>query len=193
MRSYRSAQTETYFTTGAVAKFCDVTPQAVRLWIQAGLIPTVRTAGDHYRVTRGDLETFMRSRGLEVPAEVASPKPQVVAVLEDSEATKNLRKTLSKGGYDLAVFANPWEALLSLPGSRPVVIVLDLHMAGIDGVAMLRAIKTNKSTAAIPVIALAGHAPGRNQALEAGAATVVPKTSLDRLPDLIQEHRVRRA
>jgi len=42
-------------TTGEVAKLCGVTPDAVLKWIKKGKLPATRTAGGHYRVSRGDV------------------------------------------------------------------------------------------------------------------------------------------
>jgi len=44
---------DSLLTTGEVAKLCGVTPDAVLKWIKKGRLPATRTAGGHYRVSRG--------------------------------------------------------------------------------------------------------------------------------------------
>lgn len=193
MRSYPTAQSEVFFSTGAVARFCGVTPQAVRLWVSGQLLPAVRTAGDHYRIRRADLETFMRSRGIKVPAEVAAEKPIVVLIDDDAEVSKTLKRTLAKIGFELVTYASAYEALLALPETVPVIVLFDLNLPGIDGLAALRALKANKTTSSIPVVVLTNHGHLRHQAIEAGAVTVVLKTDLGRVPNVVQEYRIRRS
>lgn len=193
MRSYPTTQSEVFFSTGAVARFCGVTPQAVRLWVSGGLLPAVRTAGDHYRIRRQDLEAFMKSRGIKIPAEVAAERPVVVLIDDDVEAAKNLKRLLLKTGYDLVSYTSAYEGLLSLPELVPVILLMDVGMAGIDGFAALRALKANKTTGAIPVVVLTNQANLRHQAIEAGATTLVLKSDVNRIPHVVSEYRIRRS
>ncbi|MCC7538882.1 MAG: response regulator [Deltaproteobacteria bacterium] len=176
-----------------MARFCGVTPQAVRLWVSGGLLKAVRTAGDHYRIRRADLEDFMRSRGIKVPEEVAAEKPVVVLIDDDAEISKNLKRTLAKIGFDLVTYTSAYEALLALPVKVPVIVLFDLSMPGIDGLAALRALKANPTTATIPIVVLTSHGHLRHQAIESGAVTVVLKNDLSRVPNVVQEYRIRRS
>ena len=53
-------------STGKAAKYCLVTADTVKNWIQAGLLPAQRTAGGQYRVRIDDLRQFMIERDMSV-------------------------------------------------------------------------------------------------------------------------------
>ena len=53
-------------STGKAAKYCLVTADTVKNWIQAGLLVAQRTAGGQYRVRIDDLRQFMIEREMSV-------------------------------------------------------------------------------------------------------------------------------
>ena len=55
-----------------VAKLCQVTPQTVRMWIDAGRLVAYRVPGGEWRVSRPYLVDFFRRSGVAVPAELAA-------------------------------------------------------------------------------------------------------------------------
>lgn len=135
----------------------------------------------------------MRSRGIKVPEEVAAEKPVVVLIDDDAEVSKNLKRSLAKIGFDLVTYTSAYDALLALPVKVPVIVLFDLSMPGIDGLAALRALKQNVTTASIPIVVLTSHGHLRHQAIESGAVTVVLKNDLSRVPNVVQEYRIRRS
>jgi CheY-like chemotaxis protein len=80
------------------------------------------------------------------------------------------------------------DALASIALEAPDVVVSDLHLSEMSGVDLIRTLKGNAATAAVPVILLTGEAFGnfREQAREAGSAEVCLKPCLpDALADAI--------
>ena len=51
-------------STGKAAKYCLVTGDTVKNWIQADLLRAQRTAGGQYRIRADDLRRFMVERGM---------------------------------------------------------------------------------------------------------------------------------
>lgn len=51
-----------YFSTGEVASYCGVTPNAVFKWVQEGKIAANRTPGGHIRISRLSLQNFLKGK-----------------------------------------------------------------------------------------------------------------------------------
>ena len=84
---------------------------------------------------------------------------------------------LKAGGYRTCVATSGREGLALAKELRPLLILADLQMAGMDGLAMTRALKADPQLAVIPVIALTAHVmpEHRQQALAAGCAAFLCK------------------
>jgi two-component system cell cycle response regulator DivK len=103
---------------------------------------------------------------------------RLVLVVEDNE--KNARLTLAMlnaAGYTTRWAADGNEGLRLACDLRPQLILTDLQMPGLDGVAMTKQLKANTATADIPVIAVTAHAMDehRQEALAAGCTKFLTK------------------
>jgi two-component system cell cycle response regulator DivK len=103
---------------------------------------------------------------------------RLVLVVEDNE--KNARLTiamLGAAGYQTRWAADGNEGLRLACQCQPDLVITDLQMPGLDGVAMTRALKSYATTAQIPVIAVTAHAMAehRQQALAAGCSKFLTK------------------
>jgi DNA-binding response OmpR family regulator len=72
------------------------------------------------------------------------------------------------------------EALRTASAEIPDLVLLDLVMPGLAGYEVLRALKDNEATAAIPVVILTNLGQGSDvqKALDAGAAAYAIKSNL---------------
>jgi two-component system cell cycle response regulator DivK len=103
---------------------------------------------------------------------------RLVLVVEDNE--KNARMIiamLSAAGYRTHWAADGDEGLRAACELRPALVMTDLQMPRLDGLAMTRALKARADTAAIPVVAVTAHALAehREQALAAGCSKFLTK------------------
>jgi signal transduction histidine kinase/ActR/RegA family two-component response regulator len=116
--------------------------------------------------------------------------PAVLLIVDDNEATlMALSGYLQAQGYVIHTAQSGTEALAQTQRLKPDIILLDIQMPGLDGLAVIRHLRTNPVLTAIPVIALTALAmPGdRERCLEAGATAYMPKpVQLDRLRQLVQ-------
>lgn len=78
-------------------------------------------------------------------------KPAVLIVDDSPDMIEFLRESLSND-YHVLTASNGESALSLLDTIRPVIILTDLMMPGMDGVELCRRIKADRSTASIPVI-----------------------------------------
>ncbi len=102
-------------------------------------------------------------------------KPYVAIVDDDSSFAAYLRTFLSLRGYEARTYTRGDELLASMKTEAPDVVLLDVMMPGLDGLATLRAIKTSRPEAQVIMLS------GRNQtstiveAVRLGAADYVVK------------------
>ena len=95
-----------------------------------------------------------------------------VLIVEDNpDATTIYSMVLVHSGLDVLVAADGEQGLALARASRPDVILMDIAMPGLDGLAVTRLLKGDEATALIPIVVLTAHAlPGdRERALAAGA------------------------
>jgi CheY-like chemotaxis protein len=97
------------------------------------------------------------------------------------------KKVLSSSGYRVELASDGEEGLRLAHSTRPDVILLDMLLPKLGGVEVLRALKADRSTATIPVIALSGL-PMSNEARlrRDGAISYLQKSNLEDLDVLLQ-------
>ena len=84
---------------------------------------------------------------------------------------------LEKAGYELVKARNGHEALDAVQREKPHLIVMDVMMAGMDGLTALSRLKQDQATQDIPVIIMTAkaHIITRQEAEQSGAAVVFTK------------------
>lgn len=101
-----------------------------------------------------------------------------VLVVDDSTSiTAIIATALRKEGYDVKEAFDGVEGLKLAIADKPDLIICDSIMPRMDGFAMMRTLRANPDTAAIPAILLTSKASGEDEqrAFEAGFLDFVPK------------------
>lgn len=94
-----------------------------------------------------------------------------VLLVEDNEMNRDmLSRRLIKKGYDVVSGTTGREGVQLAATAQPDIILMDMSLPEIDGWEATKQIKSDPTTAAIPVIALTAHAMAgdREKAIEAG-------------------------
>ncbi|MFH1220648.1 MAG: response regulator [Candidatus Eisenbacteria bacterium] len=79
-----------------------------------------------------------------------------ILVVDDQESMRSLLKDMLEViGYEVALAEGGEEALRLMQASQFDLVLTDLNMPGMDGTALLRAIKANK--AELPVVIITGY------------------------------------
>jgi len=95
----------------------------------------------------------------------------VILVTEDSDDTRELMKLLLQHqGHDVDTAANGLEAVQATTQRVPDVILMDLFMPVMDGLAATRALRTIPETREVPIIAVSGHVEDKTWAARAKSA-----------------------
>jgi two-component system KDP operon response regulator KdpE len=98
----------------------------------------------------------------------------VLVADDDPQILKALRIILTAHGYDVTIARDGREAIDAAAHDRPDVIVLDLGMPRLDGVAVIEAVRGWTTT---PILVVSGRSDtsGKVDALDAGADDYVTK------------------
>ena len=78
-----------------------------------------------------------------------------IMIVEDNERNITLlRDLLDAHGYRTIEARSAEDAIALVPAERPQLILMDIQLPGMDGVAALRVLRTMPETAATPVVAV---------------------------------------
>jgi len=89
----------------------------------------------------------------------ATKDPIRVLVVEDTaEIRELLRALLQEEGYKVVLAADGFQAVDELSQGDPSLVLLDLALPGMDGIALLRWMAANQGTKGIPVIVVSASA-----------------------------------
>lgn len=105
--------------------------------------------------------------------------PRKILVVEDNDMNMQLVEfLLEEGGYTIVKASSGEEALsITRSGAAPDLILMDIHLPGMDGLSVVRAMKEDAQTARIPILALTAHAMrgDKDRFLEAGCDGYISK------------------
>ena len=81
----------------------------------------------------------------------------IILVVDDEEEMRNfLKDVLVSQGFAVHVVASGQEAINQMPTLKPDLVLLDLMMTAVDGVAVCKALRTNQKTESIPILGVTG-------------------------------------
>ncbi len=155
---------ETFLTTEEVLEYLQVNLRTVYRLIKAGKIPAVRV-GRQWRFRKRDIDAWLDSQrprgGRPSPAAAAVPRsdgadgrPRILVVDDEASIRDLLSKTLALAEYDVDVSPDGRSALDRMRMHPYDLLIVDLKMPGIDGLAVIREAKRYKTD--LPVIIITG-------------------------------------
>ncbi len=164
---------ETFLTTEEVLEYLQVNLRTVYRLIKAGKIPAVRV-GRQWRFRKRDIDAWLdsqRPRGSTRTAPTPAPRPAAgaarprILVVDDEASIRDLlAKTLALAEYDVDVAPDGRSALERMRLSSYDLLIADLKMPGMDGLAVIREAKRYKAD--LPVIIITGFST-ESSAIEA--------------------------
>ena len=103
---------------------------------------------------------------------------RTVVVVEDNVRSRRLvRDLLEVHGFGIVEAESAEEALQAMQDTRPDLVLLDIQLPGMDGVAALRMLREDPRTADVPAIAVTAYAMrgDEERLLEAGFDAYIAK------------------
>jgi CheY-like chemotaxis protein len=103
---------------------------------------------------------------------------KTVLIADDKTTGRELvRAVLEKAGFHMIEASDGLEALSAARENRPDLIILDLHMPGLDGFGVVRELRRDALFASTPVVALTASAMqgDRERAMSAGFTGYITK------------------
>jgi PAS domain S-box-containing protein len=124
------------------------------------------------------------------PVNRQPPRSDAVLIIEDNAfAREALRKFLKQKGFQAEVAGSGEEGLCLARELHPLAITLDLVLPGMDGWAVLTALKADPELADIPVVLFTGMVGDRSKAFQLGASEFVMKpVDPDRLAHVLKRY-----
>lgn len=115
---------------------------------------------------------------------------KTVLVVEDFEDNRfMMRRLLEMSGYRVVEAVNGREAVEMAQSERPDLILMDLSLPHLDGLAATRRIREHEGLGKVPIVAVSAHdtADFHAEALAAGCNEYVTKPiDFDQLENLLQ-------
>jgi excisionase family DNA binding protein len=153
---------ESFLTTEEVLDYLQVNLRTVYRLIKAGKIPAVRV-GRQWRFRKRDIDAWLetqRPRPARPPGTSprvtvpAGGRPRVLVVDDEASIRDLLSKTLALAEYDVDLSPDGRTALERLRIVPYDLLITDLKMPGVDGLAVIR--EARRLKADMPVIIITG-------------------------------------
>jgi len=160
---------ESFLTTEEVLEYLHVNLRTVYRLIKAGRIPAVRV-GRQWRFRKRDIDAWLESQrprharggaaasGAAAPQRAAQPlpaRPRVLVVDDEASIRDLLSKTLALAEYDVDLAPDGRTALERLRVIPYDLLITDLKMPGVDGLAVIREARRLKTD--LPVLIITGY------------------------------------
>ena len=103
-------------------------------------------------------------------------KPNVLVVDDSPELLEMFAFSLALAGFEVRQAADGLKALDSINERKPDVVITDLMMPEMDGLTLIKQLRTTAALADLPILVLsAGSEVYLDEAQLAGATKVIPK------------------
>ena len=122
---------------------------------------------------------------------IEKAEPLTVLLVEDTEDNRfMMRRLLEMAGYEVVEATNGEEAVKLARAETPQLILMDLSLPVIDGLAATRLIRKLPALSSTPIIAVSAHDTSdfQDEAVEAGCNSYVTKPiDFNQLEKLIEQ------
>lgn len=112
----------------------------------------------------------------------------ILVVDDDPDIRDMMELVLAMRGYEVMSAGDGIDALALLQrGPRPALVLLDLMLPHVDGIEVVRAMKSDPTLAPIPVVIISGDCAAREKARDGGAdACLLKPVELDDLVSTVR-------
>lgn len=164
-----------YYTTSEMAKILHVAVGSIINWVDDGQINAIITPGGHRKIPYKELIRFLTSHKYDIPPELLRKK--MVFLVDDEEEMHSFFKQMFKNidGFELKCFSSGTEALISMGKTQPEIMIVDILMPDIDGIQVIKNIRSDKNFNGIHIIAISAIVDKKENSIAAGANIFLKK------------------
>ena len=152
-------------STAQLARRLGVSVPTVQRWVDLGHLRAWKTVGGHRRIDAESAEGFIRTQMQQRGGAATEPVvPFSVLVVDDSADDRDLLCALveiAAPGARVVVAANGFDALIEVGKAMPDLIVTDITLPHMDGVAMIRHLCARGELRPPAIVAVSAHSAGR--------------------------------
>lgn len=209
---------KSFCTTREAATLLGVSVGTVQLWVENGLLKAWKTTGGHRRVSRDSVGALLNqhkspdtyspapSKAIDVTHSVSPSgmrRLQIMVVDDDVQLLRLYQANLSRWPMqpNVAVSSEGVDALIMMGRSQPDLLIVDLHMPGMDGFNLLRVLRSKPELDRTTIVVVSGLDAAEIQArggIPAGIEVFPKPIPFDHLLDIAnhiveKQHLERRA
>jgi excisionase family DNA binding protein len=147
-------------TSSEIAKYCNVTRQAVSKWVKDGKLKAYKTPGGRYRIMKRDFIDFLKQHNLPLVRQLIGNKYiDIVIVDDESQIRETIVEAVKQISNSFMIFeaTDGVEGLLKIGEVIPDLVIADLRMPYVDGVEMCRKIRENPLFAKTKILIISGY------------------------------------
>ena len=118
-------------------------------------------------------------------------KPTILVAEDSYDGREMMRMLLGLKGYQVLLAENGVNAVEAALTRRPDLILLDLELPRLDGLGVIRILRSHREFRDTPIIIVSGHDPAshRQTALAAGCTDYLLKPiDFERLDTILEQH-----
>jgi excisionase family DNA binding protein len=151
-----------YCGTFYAARLLGLSVGTIQSLVEKGALEAWRTKGGHRRISMSSIRTYQAEHGVKAYSLTPSDPYVRMLVVDDDATTRDMMSELIsrwKLPVDCTLMASAMEALIDIHNLRPDVLFTDLNMPGVDGLALLRTLRSNPAFDAMVMVAITGLSP----------------------------------
>ena len=171
----RSAPCREHLTTRQAAAHCRVSIPTLRRWIRTGALVAHLTPGGHRRIDLDEFQRFLRAERRPAYPVASDARTRVLLVDDEPLVVQMLHDLLLDGAFAIETATDGYEALVKVGTFRPALIILDVVLAGLDGIEACRCLRRLPETRVVRILGVTGHPSMVPVLLGAGADACVTK------------------
>ncbi len=147
------------YTTGEVAKICNVTIRTVIKWFESGKLKGYKIPGSRdRRIPRASLVEFLDEHQIPT-ASLDADRRRKILIVDDEVGIVDFLKEYFEGlgFFDVRAVHNGYEAGIVTMEFRPEVLVLDFNLGDIDGLGVTKIIRGNPELKGTKIVVMSGY------------------------------------